>query len=62
MQNPDGNMTAKDPAAMAERAREAQYQVSAKMWEVSVMMNCGNYNFKVIQFIVDDDVELFGSD
>jgi hypothetical protein len=25
-------------------------------------MNCGKYNFKLIQFIVDDDVELFGSD
>jgi hypothetical protein len=62
MQNPNGNMTAMDPAAMAERAREAQYQVSAKMWEASVKMNCGKYNFKLIQFIVDDDVELFGSD
>jgi hypothetical protein len=64
MQHPDGNMTAMDPAAMADRAREAQCQVlSAKMWEASVEMNCGKYNFKLTQsFIVDDDVELFSSD
>jgi hypothetical protein len=53
--------TAMDPAAMAERAREAQHQVSAKMWEASVKMNYGKYNFKLIRFIVDDDVELLGS-
>jgi hypothetical protein len=35
-----------NPMAMAEWARETQYQV----------------NFKLIQFIVDDDVEMFGSD
>ena len=57
MQNPDGNMTAMDPAAVAERAREAQYQVSAKMWQASVKMNSGKYNFKLIQFVLIDDVE-----
>jgi hypothetical protein len=48
------------PMAMAERAKEgAQYQVSAKMWEASVKMNCWRNNFKLIhQFIVDDDVEM----
>jgi hypothetical protein len=51
------------PMAMAEWARETQYQVSAKMWEASVKMNCWRNNFKLIQFIVDDDVEkMFGSD
>jgi hypothetical protein len=48
--------------AMAEWARETQYQVSAKMWEASVKMNCWRINFKLIQFIVDDYVEMFGSD
>jgi hypothetical protein len=48
--------------AMAEWVRETQYQVSAKMWEASVKMNCWKNNFKLIQFIVDDDVEMFGSD
>lgn len=63
MQNHDGNMAAMDPMAIAAvRAREAQYQVSAKMWEASVKINCGKNNFKLIQFIVDDDVEMFGSD
>lgn len=62
MQNRDGNMATMDPMAMADQAREAQYQVSAKMWEASVKMNCGKNNFKLIQFIVDDDVEMFGSD
>jgi hypothetical protein len=62
MQNPDGSMAAMDPAAVAEWARDAQCQVSAKMWEACVKMNCGKYNFKPIQFIVDDDVEFFGSD
>jgi len=62
MQNRDGNMATMDPLAMADQAREAQYQVSAKMWEASVKMNCGKNNFKLIQFIVDDDVEMFGSD
>jgi hypothetical protein len=48
--------------AMAEWARETQYQVSAKMWEASVKTNCWRNNFKLIQFIVDDDVDMFGSD
>jgi hypothetical protein len=48
--------------AMAEWAREIQYQVSAKMWEACVKMNCWRNNFKLIQFIVDDDVEMFGLD
>jgi hypothetical protein len=51
-----------NPMAMAEWARETQYQVSAKMWEASVKMNCWRNNFKLIQFIVDDDVEMSGSD
>jgi hypothetical protein len=37
--------------AMAEWARETQYQVSAKMWEASVKTNCWRNNFKLIQFI-----------
>jgi hypothetical protein len=46
---------------MAERAREAQYQVSAKIWVASVKMKCWrNNNFKLIQFIVDDNVEILG--
>jgi hypothetical protein len=49
------------PTAMAERAREAQYQVSAKIWVASVKMKCWrNNNFKLIQFIVDDNVEILG--
>jgi hypothetical protein len=32
------------------------------MWEASAKINCGRNNFKLIQFIVDDDVEMIGSD
>jgi hypothetical protein len=32
------------------------------MWEASVKMNCWRNNFKLIQFTVDDDVEMFGLD
>jgi hypothetical protein len=32
------------------------------MWEASVKVHCWRNNFKLIQFIVDDDVEMLGSD
>jgi hypothetical protein len=37
--------------AMAEKAREAQYQVIAKMWEASVKMTCWRNKFKLILIV-----------
>jgi hypothetical protein len=42
--------------------QEDQYKVNAQLWEASIRLNCGKQNFKIIQFIMCEEDEEYGSD